>query len=291
MDTELVLTPGLGNATYLLASDGEAIVVDPPRDAWRVTAAADARGWRITHVVETHVHNDYLSGALELRDAVGAAIVAPARGRYAFPHRGVDDGDVLEVGGLRLTARATPGHTPEHLAWEVAHRRCTRTPTAVLTGGSLLVGSAGPDGPARATTPTEALTRAQFHSLQALARPARRGRRPADPRRAAASARPDRRMASGPRRSGWSAGTTRCSRRADEAAFRDGPARWSRAVSDLLRVDGRRSTARGRRSWAGRRCWPLLDPAAFAFGGRPPGRTRRRSAARRVRGRATSRAP
>ena len=88
MDLEIVLTPGLGNATYLLASDGEAIVVDPPRDAWRVTAVADARGWRLTHVVETHVHNDYLSGALELRAARRAEIVAPARGRYAFEHRG-----------------------------------------------------------------------------------------------------------------------------------------------------------------------------------------------------------
>ncbi len=119
MELEIVLTPGLGNATYLLASDGEAVVVDPPRDAWRVTSVADARGWRLTHVVETHVHNDYLSGALELRAARRAEIVAPARGRYAFEHRGADDGDIVEVGGLRLVARATPGHTPEHLAWEV----------------------------------------------------------------------------------------------------------------------------------------------------------------------------
>ena len=112
MDIEIILTPGLGNATYLLASDGEAIVVDPPRDAWRVTAVADARGWRLTHVVETHVHNDYLSGALELRAARRAEIVAPARGRYAFEHRGADEGDAVVVGGLRLVARATPGHTP-----------------------------------------------------------------------------------------------------------------------------------------------------------------------------------
>ena len=114
-----ILTKGLGNATYLLASDGEAVVVDPPRDAWRVTAVADARGWRLTHVVETHVHNDYLSGALELQAARRSAIVAPARGRYAFEHRGADEGDTVEVGGLRLLARATPGHTPEHLSWEV----------------------------------------------------------------------------------------------------------------------------------------------------------------------------
>src|SRR3990170_1941478 len=167
MDLETIVTPGLGNATSLLASDGEAIVVDPPRDAWRVTAVADARGWRLTHVVETHVHNDYLSGALELRAARRVEIVAPARGRYAFEHRGAEDGDTVEVGGLRLVARATPGHTPEHLAWEVRAEGAD-VPSAVLTGGSLLVGSAGRTdllGP----NATDELTRAQFASLRELA--------------------------------------------------------------------------------------------------------------------------
>ncbi len=167
MDLEIVLTPGLGNATYLLASDGEAVVVDPPRDVWRVTAVADVRGWRLVHVVETHVHNDYLSGALELRAERGASIVAPARGRYAFEHRGVDEGDTVEVGGFRLRARATPGHTPEHLAWEVATDGADR-PAAILTGGSLLVGSAGRTDLLGADA-TDELTRAQYASLRALA--------------------------------------------------------------------------------------------------------------------------
>ena len=167
MDIEQILTPGLGNTTYLLASGGEAVVVDPPRDAWRVTAVADARGWRLTHVVETHVHNDYLSGALELRADRRAEIVAPARGRYAFEHRGADEGDTVEVGGLRLVARATPGHTPEHLAWDVVPEGAS-APSAVLTGGSLLVGSAGRTDLLGADA-TERLTRAQFESLRALA--------------------------------------------------------------------------------------------------------------------------
>jgi glyoxylase-like metal-dependent hydrolase (beta-lactamase superfamily II)/rhodanese-related sulfurtransferase len=167
MDLEIVLTQGLGNATYLLASDGEAVVVDPPRDAWRVTAIVDARGWRLTHVVETHVHNDYLSGALELRAARRASIVAPARGRYAFEHRGADEGDVVEVGGLRLVARATPGHTPEHLAWEVTADGGAQ-PEAVLTGGSLLVGSAGRTDLLGADA-TEGLTSDQYASLRSLA--------------------------------------------------------------------------------------------------------------------------
>lgn len=167
MDLHVLLTPGLGNAAYLLASGREAVAVDPPRDAWRLVAAAEARGWRITHVVETHVHNDYLSGALELRAALGTELVLPARGRYAFGHRSADDGDVVEIDGLRLTARATPGHTPEHLAWEVATDG-DHGPTAILTGGSLLVGSAGRTD-LLGDDQTEALTRAQFHSLRALA--------------------------------------------------------------------------------------------------------------------------
>src|SRR5437667_10367033 len=84
MDLELFVTPGLGDASYLLASGREAVLVDPQRDAWRFVAAAGERGWRIRYVLETHVHNDYLSGALETRAATGAEIAAPARGGYEF---------------------------------------------------------------------------------------------------------------------------------------------------------------------------------------------------------------
>ena len=167
MDVELILTPGLGNGAFLITAGRDAVVVDPPRDAWRVMAAAEERGWRVTHVLETHVHNDYLSGALELHSAVGAEILAPARGRYAFAHRPMDDTDALEIDGLRVTARATPGHTPEHLAWEVWSDGDT-APAAIATGGSLLVGSAGRTDLLGADQ-TDDLTRAQFHSLRALA--------------------------------------------------------------------------------------------------------------------------
>ena len=171
MDLELFQTPGLGDSSYLLASGREAVLVDPQRDAWRFVEAARERGWRIRHVLETHVHNDYLSGALETRAATGAEIVAPARGGYEFEHRGVDEGDAVEIGGLRLTALATPGHTPEHLAWlvtDLSTGRADPAPTAVFSGGSLLVGSVGRTdllGPAL----TDALTRDQQRSLQRLA--------------------------------------------------------------------------------------------------------------------------
>ncbi len=163
-------THGLGDTSYLLAGDGEAVLVDPQRDAWRFIEAARRQGWRVTHVLETHVHNDYVSGALETRAATGAEIVAPARGRYEFPIRGADEGDLIEVGGMRLTAIATPGHTPEHLAWLV-HRGDAATadpPMAVFSGGSLLVGSVGRTdllGPAL----TDSLAADQQRSLRRLA--------------------------------------------------------------------------------------------------------------------------
>jgi glyoxylase-like metal-dependent hydrolase (beta-lactamase superfamily II)/rhodanese-related sulfurtransferase len=169
MDLELFVTPGLGDASYLLASGGDAVLVDPQRDAWRFLEVAQRRGWRIRYVLETHVHNDYLSGAIETRAATGAEIAAPARGGYAFEHRAMDEGDAVEIGGLRLTAWATPGHTPEHLAWAVHDLgAATDDPIGVFTGGSLLVGSAGRTdllGPVLA----DALTRDQQRTLQRLA--------------------------------------------------------------------------------------------------------------------------
>ncbi len=174
MDIELFVAPGLGDASYLLASNREAVLVDPQRDAWRFLEVAARRGWRVRHVLETHVHNDYLSGALETRAATGAEIVAPARGGYEFEHLGADEGDAIEIGGLWLTAMATPGHTPEHLAWLVTDAGAspgdvaTSGAVAVFTGGSLLVGTAGRTdllGPAL----TEALTNDQQRSLRRLA--------------------------------------------------------------------------------------------------------------------------
>src|SRR6476469_6721492 len=103
----MFLTPGLGDATWMVASDGEAALIDPQRDVTRFLDAADRRGWRITHVLETHVHNDYVSGAMAVRAATGAEIVVPARGGYRFPHRAVDEGAAVAVGGISLVAMAT----------------------------------------------------------------------------------------------------------------------------------------------------------------------------------------
>src|SRR4051812_3836173 len=175
VDLELFVTKGLGDSSYLLASGREAVLVDPQRDAWRFIAAAEAKGWRIVRVLETHVHNDYLSGALETQAATGAEIVAPARGRYEFEHIGADDGDRFELGEYVITAMATPGHTPEHLAWLVTEARAEPKapgaavdPVAVFSGGSLLSGTVGRTdllGPVLAP----AMTLDQQRTLQRLA--------------------------------------------------------------------------------------------------------------------------
>src|SRR5207253_6533845 len=119
MDFELFVTPGLGDNSYLVWSGKEALMVDPQRDARRFLQVAEKRGLSIRYVLETHVHNDYLTGALEMQAATGAAIAAPVGGDYQFPHRGLRDGDEIRVGSLRFVAVETPGHTPEHLSYLV----------------------------------------------------------------------------------------------------------------------------------------------------------------------------
>jgi hydroxyacylglutathione hydrolase len=167
LDLELFVTEGLGDTSYLLASQGLAILVDPQRDADRFLTAVEKRGLRIQALLETHVHNDYVSGAVEIAERTGAEIAAPARGGYRFPHRGLTEGDEIHLGDNRLVAVETPGHTPEHLAYLV-YGPGSDVPVAVFTGGSLLVGGAGRTDLLGADRIDE-LTRAQFSTLRRLA--------------------------------------------------------------------------------------------------------------------------
>ncbi|MCY0930229.1 MBL fold metallo-hydrolase [Streptomyces sp. H27-H1] len=157
---------GLGNRSYL--AGGERTAVDPPRDIDQVLAAAARRGVRISHVVETHLHNDYVTGGLELARVTGARYLVPADAKVSFARVPVADGDSVEIdAGSRVTlaAIATPGHTPHHISY--ALREAGR-PVAVFTGGSLLIGTVGrPD----LVEPrlTEQLARAQHASAHRLA--------------------------------------------------------------------------------------------------------------------------
>ena len=157
---------GLGNAAYLLdLGDGRALAVDVSRDLRAVHATAGRLGLRIAFAADTHLHADFVSGATELARREGAVVLASATGSRAYPHTGLRDGDEVDLGGLRLRALATPGHTDEHIAFEI--RDDDRT-VGIFTGGSLIVGSAARTDlvdPAR----TEELARSQYRSLRRLA--------------------------------------------------------------------------------------------------------------------------
>ena len=164
---ETLALAGLGNRSYLAGGKTAAVAIDPPRDIDQVLAVAARRGVRITHIVETHLHNDYVTGGLQLARVTGAAYLVPATARTGFDRVPVADGDAAEVDeGLTLRAVATPGHTPHHTSYVLEEEGKAVT---AFTGGSLLIGSVGrPD----LVEPrlTEQLARAQHASAHRLAR-------------------------------------------------------------------------------------------------------------------------
>src|SRR5947199_224566 len=134
-------TPGLGDRSYLVHNGSAALVIDPQRDTDRVTALAAEHGVRITHVAETHIHNDYLTGGPALAAATGSAYLVNADDPVAFDRTPVSDGDTVEIGDtLRLRVLATPGHTFTHLSYVL---ESGGTVAGVFTGGSLLYGTTG----------------------------------------------------------------------------------------------------------------------------------------------------
>jgi hydroxyacylglutathione hydrolase len=136
---------GLGHLSALIADEsaGIAAVVDPRRDVDVYLNAARARSLRISHVFETHLHNDYVSGGRELATLTGAEHVIGTGARLHYAHRGVSDHEGIEVGSIRFEALDTPGHTPEHVTYAVSDRSRADEPLLLLTGGSLLVGAVG----------------------------------------------------------------------------------------------------------------------------------------------------
>jgi hydroxyacylglutathione hydrolase len=153
---------GLGNSSYLLdLGDGLAVAVDPARDPAPYLAGAERAGLHLAYALETHLHADFISGSRELA-ARGAQVIAPAGSDLEFPHRALRDGDEVDLGGLRLRALATPGHTPEHLAYLVLDGS---TPVALFSGGALLAGAVARTD-LIAPDQTEALARALWRSLR-----------------------------------------------------------------------------------------------------------------------------
>ena len=163
-----IKTPSLGDRSYLVTDGTVALVVDPQRDIDRVLAMTASRGIVVTHVFETHIHNDYLTGGLALARATGAAYHVNAADEVAFDHVAITDGDEVDVGTrMRVRVIATPGHTFTHLAYALEDT-ATGAVLAVFTGGSLLHGSTGrPDLLGAEHAP--ALAAAQHASARRLA--------------------------------------------------------------------------------------------------------------------------
>ncbi|HEY5057094.1 MAG TPA: rhodanese-like domain-containing protein, partial [Acidobacteriaceae bacterium] len=134
--------------SYVVSSEGEAVVIDPMRDFDRYTEYAAEEGLAIKYVTETHIHADFVSGALALSKATGAELALSSYDQepylYSMEHHQLRDGDVLHIGQLRLAALHTPGHTPEHLSFVLFdEERDASQPLALFSGDFLFVGSLG----------------------------------------------------------------------------------------------------------------------------------------------------
>ncbi|MDQ3997982.1 MAG: MBL fold metallo-hydrolase [Gemmatimonadota bacterium] len=174
----------LAQASYLLGCEvsREALVLDPNRDAEQYVRAAKAAEMRITHVSETHVHADFVSGCRELVRRTGARLYLSAEGgadwRYLYAEEDgaqlLKNGDTFDVGGVRLEARHTPGHSPEHLSFIVTDTRGADRPMGIFTGDFVFVGDVGrPDlleRAARLTGTMDAAARTLFTALQEFKR-------------------------------------------------------------------------------------------------------------------------
>jgi hydroxyacylglutathione hydrolase len=133
----------LAHASYMLASDGEAVVVDPQRDVEFYLKAATDHGVTIRHIFETHLHADFVSGHQELAARTGAKIYMGAQAGATFPHVAVNDGFELKFGKASLRVLETPGHTAESICLVVTDLEKSVEPWAVLTGDTLFIGDVG----------------------------------------------------------------------------------------------------------------------------------------------------
>ena len=154
MLVEQFITEGIAHSSYLLGGTRTCAIVDPRRDVDDYEQAAKSLGLRLTHVLQTHLHADFVSGHLELFSRFGATIYAPTKAACAFTHQGVCEGDEIKIDHLRIRVAETPGHTPEHVSYVVTDPHRGPEPVCVFCGDTLLVGDVGrPDlFPGRAKT-------------------------------------------------------------------------------------------------------------------------------------------
>ena len=167
---ERIQTEGIAELSYLLGDDSEGVaaVFDPTPDVEKYVELARSKSVSITHIFETHIHADLVSGARELCDRVGSAKIYLSHeggARYGFEHEKLKEGDQFTIGKTVLTVKHTPGHTPEHVSFLLAECDHADTPWGVITGDSLFVSSAGrPD--LLGSSETKKLAEQQFYTLR-----------------------------------------------------------------------------------------------------------------------------
>jgi hydroxyacylglutathione hydrolase len=162
---ENIRTEGLGDSTYVVTHDGLAVVVDPQRDFDRFTHILDDTDSHLRFVLETHLHNDYVSGGKSLAEKLDAELILPAGTAPAFRHRPAFHHEDIEAGSIKVRPIHTPGHTPEHMSYLLI---VEDEMVGVFSGGSLLVGSAGRTD-LLGTDRAETLARLQYLSVNRLA--------------------------------------------------------------------------------------------------------------------------
>jgi hydroxyacylglutathione hydrolase len=141
MFIETIKVDTLSNNSYVVGSEqsGRCAVIDPVRDVDQYTSIASRHGVRIAYALETHLHNDFVSGARELAAQTGCQVGASASGGTLFPAARLQDGDEFDLGEFKLKVVHTPGHTPEHISFLIEEQG---EPTAIFTGGALMMGGA-----------------------------------------------------------------------------------------------------------------------------------------------------
>ena len=155
---------GLGNSSYLVKLAGDdALLVDPDRTASRYLAAAEERGWRISAVLETHVHADFITGAPELVAATDATVFHSPTAGVHYQHRAAQPGESIGLAGAEIEVIASPGHSPEHVSYVL--RTAGGAPPALLSGGAMTAGGAARTDLVSLDM-TEPLTRSTFRTLQ-----------------------------------------------------------------------------------------------------------------------------
>jgi len=134
---------GLAHSSYMLAGANTCAIIDPRRDIEIYLQAAADMGLKITHILETHLHADFISGHLDLAEATGAVIYAPKSARCHFKHKGVKEGNAFKIEDMQIKVIETPGHTPEHISYIVTDTSRGSEPVAVFCGDTLFIGDVG----------------------------------------------------------------------------------------------------------------------------------------------------